>query len=65
MAEAEARPNEDIERVLRRFKKQVKEESILQTLRSRESYEKPSEERKRLQRERERNNDRRMKLEEW
>jgi small subunit ribosomal protein S21 len=65
MAFTEARPDEDIEKVLRRFKRQVKDETILQDLREREAYEKPSEEKKRMQRERERNNDRRMRMENW
>ncbi|MDR2428744.1 MAG: 30S ribosomal protein S21 [Candidatus Margulisbacteria bacterium] len=65
MAYAEARDNEDIEKVLRRFKRQVKDENILQDLREREMYEKPSELRKKEQRERERQNHRRMRLEEY
>ncbi|GBR75349.1 30S ribosomal protein S21 [Candidatus Termititenax persephonae] len=65
MAYAEARDNEDIEKVLRRFKRQVKDENILQDLREREVYEKPSELRKKEQRERERQNYRRMRLEEY
>ena len=58
-------PDEDIEKVLRRFKRQVKEEDILNTLRGKEAYEKPSEERKRVQKEREQNNRRRMRMEDW
>ena len=65
MAYAEARDNEDIEKILRRFKRQVKDENILQNLREREVYEKPSEQRKKEQRERERQNHRRMRLEEY
>jgi small subunit ribosomal protein S21 len=65
MAYAEARDNEDIEKILRRFKRQVKDENILQDLREREVYEKPSELRKKEQRERERQNHRRMRLEEY
>ena len=65
MAYAEARDNEDIEKILRRFKRQVKDENILQDLREREVYEKPSELRKKEQRERERQNHRRMSLEEY
>ena len=65
MAYAEARDNEDIEKILRRFKRQVKDENILQDLREREVYEKPSEHRKKEQRERERQNHRRMRLEEY
>ena len=65
MAYAEAREDEDIEKVLRRFKRQVKDENILQDLREREVYEKPSELRKKEQRERERQNHRRMRLEDY
>lgn len=63
MAIAYSKPDEDIEKVLRRFKRQVKEENILQEVRDREAYEKPSEQRKQEQRERERLNQRRMRLE--
>jgi len=48
MAEAEVGPNEDIERALKRFKRQVKDEGIIQDFRSREFYEKPSEYKKKL-----------------
>lgn len=63
MAIAYSKPDEDIEKVLRRFKRQVKEENILQEVRDREAYEKPSVLRKAEQKERERNNARRMRLE--
>lgn len=63
MAIAYSKPDEDIEKVLRRFKRQVKEENILQEVRDREAYEKPSVLRKAEQKERERNNQRRMRLE--
>jgi small subunit ribosomal protein S21 len=65
MAQAFARPDEDIEKVLRRFKRQVKEEEILQNLRERESYEKPSEQRKKVKRQRERANQKRLKMEDF
>jgi small subunit ribosomal protein S21 len=63
VAIAYSKPDEDIEKVLRRFKRQVKEENILQEVRDREAYEKPSVLRKAEQKERERNNQRRMRLE--
>ena len=63
MAIAYSKPDEDIEKVLRRFKRQVKDENILQEVRDREAYEKPSVVNKAAQKERERNNSRRMKLE--
>jgi small subunit ribosomal protein S21 len=65
MAYTEARDDEDIEKILRRFKRQVKDENILQNLREREVYEKPSELRKKEQRERERQNHRRMRMEDY
>ena len=65
MAEIEARDNEDIERMLRRFKRKVKDENIIQSVRDKESYEKPSEARKKLKRQRERDNHKRKILEEW
>ncbi len=43
MAESTKRPNEAFDRVLRRFKKKVKEEGILLEVKKREFYEKPSE----------------------
>jgi small subunit ribosomal protein S21 len=39
--------NEDINRALRKFKKKIDESGILDELRKRESYEKPTTERKR------------------
>ena len=46
MAETRKRKNEDIEKVLRRFKRQVKNEHIIDYVRDREYYEKPSENKK-------------------
>jgi small subunit ribosomal protein S21 len=42
MAETERRPNEPIDKVLRRFKRQLKSEGIINELRKREYFEKPS-----------------------
>ncbi len=47
MAKQEKRPGESIDSVLRKFKKKIKVEGILNELRKREYFEKPSEERKR------------------
>ena len=47
MVKQEKRPGESIDSVLRKFKKKIKEEGILNELRKREYFEKPSEERKR------------------
>lgn len=45
MAQQEKRPGESIDSLLRKFKRQVKNEGTLQELRAREYYEKPSIER--------------------
>lgn len=47
MAEVRARPNESIDQLLKRFKKEVENSGILKELRKREYYEKPSVKRKR------------------
>lgn len=47
MAIQEKKPGESIDSVLRKFKRKIKTEGILQELRKREFYEKPSEEKKR------------------
>lgn len=44
----EKKPGESIDSVLRKFKRKMKSEGILQELKKREYYEKPSEEKKRL-----------------
>tara|TARA_Y100000296_G_C4933500_1_gene137826 strand:+ start:185 stop:406 length:222 start_codon:yes stop_codon:yes gene_type:complete len=52
--EIKAKPGEPIERMLRRFQKKVKKEKILEEVRNRRYYEKPSTKRRRkkLQRQR-------------
>ncbi|MAF26044.1 30S ribosomal protein S21 [bacterium] len=45
-AEVVAKPNEPIERLIRRFTKKVKSSGIMQELRDRSYYKKPSERRK-------------------
>jgi small subunit ribosomal protein S21 len=47
MAKQEKKPGESIDSVLRKFKRKIKNEGILQELRKREFFEKPSEIRKR------------------
>ncbi len=47
MAKQEKKPGESIDSVLRKFKRKIKNEGILQELRKREFFEKPSELRKR------------------
>ena len=47
MVMQEKKPGESIDSVLRKFKRKIKNEGILQELRKREFFEKPSEERKR------------------
>lgn len=49
MAELKKRKGESIDSLLRKFKRQVKNEGTLQQLKMREHFEKPSEEKKRLQ----------------
>ena len=46
MAETEKRPDESIDRALRRFKRALKDEGVLDELRKKEFYAKPSETRK-------------------
>ncbi len=43
--------NEPLERALRRFKKKIEREGILKQLKARKHYEKPSEQKRRKQRE--------------
>ncbi len=47
MVMQEKKPGESIDSVLRKFKRKIKNEGILQELRKREFFEKPSEEKKR------------------
>jgi small subunit ribosomal protein S21 len=47
VAKQEKRPGESIDSVLRKFKRKLKNEGTLQELRSREYFEKPSEEKQR------------------
>ena len=46
MAEVEKRADESIDRALRRFKRQLKDEGTLEQVREKEFYAKPSEQRK-------------------
>ena len=46
-AEVKSRPGEPIEKLIRRFSKQVKKEKIMEQLRERRHYKKPSEKRRR------------------
>ncbi|OIO37785.1 MAG: 30S ribosomal protein S21 [Candidatus Omnitrophica bacterium CG1_02_49_16] len=43
MSKIEVRPNEPLEKALRRFKKKIEREGILKELKARKHYEKPSE----------------------
>ncbi len=47
MAKQEKKPGESIDSVLRKFKRKIKNEGVLQELRKREFFEKPSEIKKR------------------
>jgi small subunit ribosomal protein S21 len=57
MAMQEKRPGESIDSVLRKFKRKIKNEGILQEFKKREYFEKPSEEKKRRTRAAKRRND--------
>ena len=47
LSKVELRPNEPLERALRRFKKKVDREGIIQEIRRHEHYEKPSQRKRR------------------
>lgn len=47
MAKQERRPGESIDQMLRRFKRGVKDEGVLDDVRSKERFEKPSDKKKR------------------
>ncbi len=65
MVQVQKGPNDSIDKLLRKFKRRVKEEGIIDTLRSKEQYEKPSEERKRRDQEARRRNIARQRKEDW
>ena len=50
MPRIEVRPDESLERALRRFKRKLEREGILKELKAKKHYEKPSERRRREQR---------------
>lgn len=47
MAKVNVRPDEDIERAIRRFRKQVQKDGIIQEVRNRMYYEKPGDKKRR------------------
>ncbi|MFT5171191.1 MAG: small subunit ribosomal protein S21 [Candidatus Marinamargulisbacteria bacterium] len=49
MIKQDKKPGESIDSVLRKFKRKMKSEGVLQDLRQREFFEKPSDEKKRKQ----------------
>ena len=51
MPRIDLRPNEPLEKALRRFKRKLEREGILRQLRDRKHYEKPSERKRRKKRE--------------
>lgn len=51
MPRIEMRPNESIEKALRRLKKKIEREGILRQIRARKHYEKPSIKKRRKQKE--------------
>jgi small subunit ribosomal protein S21 len=50
MPRVDVRPNEPLEKALRRLKKKIEREGVLKALKTRKHYEKPSERRRRKQR---------------
>ncbi|MDD5730443.1 MAG: 30S ribosomal protein S21 [Candidatus Omnitrophica bacterium] len=52
MPEVEVKKGESFESAMRRFKRKIESEGILRELRNRKHYEKPSEKRRRKQRQR-------------
>lgn len=65
MAETEKKPNEPFDKMLRRFKKKVKDEGILLEARKKEFYEKPSEIKSRVTRQAVRRNRAQQVADEW
>lgn len=65
MAETEKRPGESIDKVLRRFKRKLKDEGVIDEIKKREYYEKPSEERKRRQNAAKRRTHRQQMMDQW
>ena len=59
MSKVDVGPNEPLERALRRFKKKIEREGTLKTLSERKHYEKPSEIRRRKNRQAVKNNSKR------
>ena len=51
MTQINLKPNEPLEKALRRFKRKMEREGILRQLRDRKHYEKPSERKRRKKRE--------------
>lgn len=50
MPRVDVRPNEPLEKALRRLKKKIEREGVLKALKTRKHYEKPSERKRRKQR---------------
>lgn len=65
MAETEKRPGESIDKVLRRFKRKLKDEGVIDEIKKREFYEKPSETRKKRENAAKRKTRRQQKLDQW
>ena len=65
MAETEKRPGESIDRVLRRFKRKLKDEGVMDEIKKREYYEKPSELRKKRENAAKRRTVRQQRMDQW
>lgn len=65
MAETEKRPGESIDKVLRRFKRKLKDEGVIDEIKKREYYEKPSELRKKRENAAKRRTRRQQRMDQW
>lgn len=65
MAETEKRPGESIDRVLRRFKRKLKDEGVMDEIKKREYYEKPSDTRKKRENAAKRRTIRQQQIDQW
>lgn len=62
MTKVELRKGEDLERALRKFKTKIKREGIIEEIKKREFYEKPSQKRRKKQEAAQRREERRRRL---
>lgn len=65
MAKINVRKGEDLDKVLRKFKTRIRREGIIDELRDREYYEKPSQKRRKQEEKAKRREKIRQKKEQW